>query len=118
MTRPATGRREFPARVRLAAFQRAGGICEAPDCQTKLRPGDLYYDHIIPDALGGEPILANCQCLCKAHHDPKTATEDVPRIAAAKRQERKHIGIRKPATMPGSRNSRWKKRMDGTVERR
>lgn len=64
-------RREFPARVRLQAFERANGVCEHIDpdgsrCATKLRPGDLFYDHVIPDALGGEPTIDNCQCLCRA----------------------------------------------------
>lgn len=98
-------RREFPPRVRLAAFERAKGICEHIDadgerCGTKLRPGDLFYDHIIPDALGGEPALENCQCLCKAHHDPKTFGEDVPRIAKAKRQQRGHIGAKRKHQWP------------------
>jgi 5-methylcytosine-specific restriction endonuclease McrA len=101
-------RREFPARIRLAAFQRAGGICEAPGCQTKLRPGDLYYDHIIPDALGGEPVLSNCQCLCKSHHDPKTATEDVPRIAKMKRQQRAHLGAKRKYTWPKRKFGAWR----------
>jgi 5-methylcytosine-specific restriction endonuclease McrA len=100
-------RREFPARIRLAAFQRAGGICEAPGCQTKLRPGDLYYDHIIPDALGGEPVLSNCQCLCKSHHDPKTATEDVPRIAKMKRQRASHLGARPKRKWPSRPMRNW-----------
>lgn len=95
-------RHEFSARVKVQAFERAKGFCEAPGCTTKLRPGDLYYDHVIPDALGGEPILANCQCLCKSHHDPKTREEDVPRIAKAKREFRGHIGA-KP-------KHRWPKR--------
>jgi hypothetical protein len=50
--------------------------------------------------------------LCVNCHGEKT-TGDVSRIAAAKRQERKHIGARKPATMPGSRNSKWKKTLSG-----
>ena len=97
-------RRDFSARVRVQAFERAGGVCEHDGCPTRLRPGDLFYDHIIPDGLGGEPTLENCQCLCKAHHDPKTRTEDVPRIAKMKRQRRNYIGAKPP--------SRWPKRVN------
>jgi 5-methylcytosine-specific restriction endonuclease McrA len=109
-------RRDFSAKVKVAAFSRAAGHCEV--CSAHLYAAKFHFDHRIPDALGGEPTLDNCTVACLACHGEKTTTEDVPRIAAAKRQERKHIGIRKPATMPGSRNSRWKKRMDGRVERR
>ena len=104
-------RREFPAKVRVAAFERADGRCEYIEigpgdfrCTAKLVPGNLFYDHIIPDGLGGEPTLENCQCLCKAHHDPKTRTEDVPRIAKMKRQRRNYIGAKPP--------SRWPKRVN------
>jgi 5-methylcytosine-specific restriction endonuclease McrA len=109
-------RNEFSAKVKVAAFERSKGFCEA--CRAYLYPGKFHYDHVRASALLGKPTLKNCAVLCVNCHGEKTATEDVPRIATAKRQERKHIGIRKPATMPGSRNSRWKKRMDGTVERR
>lgn len=104
-------RREFPPKVRVAAFERAGGVCEhrasGVRCSTKLRPGDLFYDHVIPDALGGEPTIENCQCLCKAHHDPKTREEDVPRIAKAKRQARNHIGARQKRPWP-KRPMNWR----------
>jgi 5-methylcytosine-specific restriction protein A len=56
-------RREFPPKVRLAAFQRANGHCE--DCRARLAPGRFAYDHIVPDALGGEPTLDNCMVLCR-----------------------------------------------------
>ena len=99
-----------------AAFERAAGNCES--CGARLYVGKFHYDHKRAAALYGKATLENCAVLCLSCHGEKTATEDVPRIAAAKRQERKHIGARKPATIPGSRNWPWKKRMDGTVERR
>lgn len=106
-------RREFPARVRVAAFERAGGVCEHIDrdgsrCATKLRPGDLFYDHIIPDALGGEPVIDNCQCLCRSHHDPKTFGEDVPRIAKMKRQRANHIGAKPKRPWPKRPMNAWR----------
>lgn len=48
-------RREFSKRVMRDAFLRAGGRCEGDGCGARLTPGKFAYDHIIPDALGGEP---------------------------------------------------------------
>lgn len=87
-------RREFPARVRVAAFERANGHCEK--CTARLHVGKFHYDHRIPDALDGEPTLENCVVLCVNCHGVKTRGEDVPRIAKAKRQRRKHIGATRP----------------------
>lgn len=110
-------RREFSAKVRLAAFDLAGGQCAI--CTTKLSVGKVRYDHRVPDALGGEPTLSNCQVLCVACHDNKTIGSDVPTIAKSKRIRQKIAGARvQPRPMPGSRKSQWKRRMDGTVVRR
>lgn len=111
-------RREFPAKVKQAAYERSGGHCES--CTAPLSPGHIHYDHVIPDGLGGEPVLDNCACICSACHGRKTAKQDVPRIAKAKRQRADHIGAKSKTRrpMPGSRASGWKRRMDGTTERR
>lgn len=112
-----TARDEFPAKVRTAAFKRANGHCEG--CPALLYAGKFHYDHIIPAALGGAPTIDNCQVLCTACHGTKTSKSDVPRIAKAVRQHQKHIGARRSARpMAGSRASKWKRRMDGTTERR
>lgn len=107
-------RREFPARVRVAAYERCKGLCEV--CGAPLSVGKFAYDHIVPDGLGGEPTLDNCMVTCAACHGSKTASRDVPQIAKAKRQRVNYIG--KPPSknpLPGSRNSRWKRKLDGTV---
>lgn len=81
-------RKEFTASVKLEAWERCGGFCA--DCLTKII-GRPEYDHIIPDALGGEPTLDNCQVLCSKCHRLKTSERDVPRIAKTKRQKRKAL---------------------------
>ena len=96
-------RKEFPARVKLAAWQRAGGRCEADGCGALLMPGRFRYDHRIPDQMGGEPTLKNCQVICAECDKPKTAT-DQGDIAKAKRLEARGAGIRKPRTI-----TRWRK---------
>ena len=108
-------RREFSAKVKVEAFKRANGCCEV--CGVKLSPGNVEYDHGIPDGLGGNPDLDNCRALCRNCHGQKTKS-DVRDIAKAKRRERRHMGIRKPSRFACSRDSRWKKRMDGTVVER
>ena len=109
-------RQEFSTKVRALAFERAGGHCEG--CTARLMPGRFAYDHILPDALGGEPTLENCAVICRACHDDKTHKADVPRIAKMKRQKSAHLGARKSARpLPGSRASGIRRRMNGTVEK-
>ena len=110
-------RREFPARVKVAAYERSGGFCEA--CSCRLQIGRIHYDHVLPDALGGEPTFENCAVLCHACHAVKTTDEDVPRIAKMKRQRAAHLGAKtSKRPMPGSRASGLKKHMDGRVSKR
>jgi 5-methylcytosine-specific restriction protein A len=105
-------RREFPAKVKVAAFERAKGQCEI--CGARLTVGKYRYDHKLPDALGGEPTLENCVVQCLPCDKPKTA-EDVTRIRKADRQRRIHLGIRPKSKFPCSRDSKFKKTLDGRV---
>lgn len=109
-------RTEFSAKVKAAAALRANGHCD--ECTRRLMTGDFHYDHRIPDALGGEATLENCAVLCRSCHSLKTATEDVPRIAKANRNYRKSRGIRKESKFACARSSKWKKKVNGTVELR
>lgn len=116
-------RREFSAKVKAAAFERAAGRCEGTPyggerCPVKLQPGRFAYDHIIADSIGGEPTLDNCAVLCRACHDEKTRTLDTPRAAKTKRQKLAHIGARPSSRMAGSRSSPFKKLMNGQTVRR
>ncbi|MGU3537409.1 HNH endonuclease [Methylobacterium sp. A54F] len=93
-------RREFSKAVQRAAFHRAEGHCEGqlPNgtrCPCPLTPAKFAYDHIVPDALGGEPTLTNCQVLCMVCHAEKTRA-DVARISKAKRAWDRHHGILDP----------------------
>lgn len=92
-------RREFHPKVMIAAWDRANGCCEMCKSGKKLIPGDIFYDHVIADALGGEPTLDNCQVLCRSHHDAKTFKEDVPKIAKTKRIRKRQAGIKKPRSI-------------------
>ena len=91
-------RKEFSTKTMDQAYARSGGRCENKACGAVLRPGKFHYDHILPDALGGKPTLANCHVLCIGCHKAKTAREDVPRIRKADRQRKAHIGAKAPPT--------------------
>jgi 5-methylcytosine-specific restriction protein A len=110
-------RTEFSNKVKRDALQRANGKCEVPGCGASLSLNKYHYDHIIPDQMGGDASLDNCQVACFACHKEKTR-KDVADIAKAKRIERRHLGIRRESRMPGARGSRLKKKMDGTVVER
>lgn len=84
-----TTRSEFSRKIRAAAFMRSKGCCEV--CTARLMPGKFRYDHILPDALGGEPTLENCKVQCLTCDKPKTA-DDIRRIRKADRQRDKHTG--------------------------
>ncbi len=97
-------RRNFPKPVQKLASRRAEGKCEG--CHLRLKRGEGHFDHIIPDALGGEPTIENCQLLCAPCHKIKTATQDIPIIAKTKRIQDRDNGIRKPSQI---RNAGFRK---------
>jgi 5-methylcytosine-specific restriction protein A len=116
-----TDRMEFSPKTKIAAFERAKGRCEK--CKKKIVPtnGPAQYDHIVPAAIGGDNSLANCQVLCKRPcHDLKTHKTDVPEIGRTKRIIKKNAGVKRRTGKPmdGSRDSPYKKHMDGRVSRR
>ena len=76
---------------------------------------DWECDHVTPRAHGGVGTLpAHVHC-----HREKTSKTDIPAIAKGKRVRDRTYGIKRAgASMPGSRRSGWKKKMDGTWERR
>jgi len=112
-------RQEFTPRTKLDAWKRSNGHCE--NCGIKIIAGNgPEYDHIVAAALGGAADLDNCAVLCRNCHGAKTAQHDIPKIAKSNRVIKRNAGIkrRKGKPMPGSKASGWRKRMDGTVERR
>lgn len=82
-------RREFSRKVRAAAFLRANGTCES--CSAKLKVGEGEVDHILPCALGGEPMLANARVLCSVCHKAKSA-DDIKTVRKSDRQRDKASG--------------------------
>jgi len=103
-----------PPRVKLRIVDRQDGKCAITGVAfgPKIRP---EFDHIIPLGLGGENRESNLQAICAPAHKVKTAG-DRRAIAKADRIRKKQAGITpKKAELPGGKNSKWKKRVDGTV---
>lgn len=109
-------RAEFSRRTKLEAFNRASGHCET--CGCKILSG-AEYDHRIPDMVDGGNDVENCRVLCARCHRLKTKA-DRPEIDKTRRILKKRAGLRKPKgrPLPGTKASGWRKRMNGTVERR
>lgn len=101
-------RREFPRKVRQAALDRANGHCEK--CAAVLKTHEGEVDHILPDVLGGEPVLANAQVLCRVCHAEKTAG-DIRRTREADRARDKHTGAVRPSSALSTRDKRAPKRL-------
>ena len=112
-----TPRRKISDMQRERIFLDNNGRCHL--CTRKIRVGEKWdVSHDRPLALLGEDSGDNLKVAHKDCHAIQTREHDMPRIAKAKRQARKHIGIRKPSRMPGSRNSRWKAKIGGGWELR
>lgn len=106
-------RRRWSTKQRAQVFADAGGICHL--CGGRIGVGEAWdADHVIALELGGDDDMSN---LRPAHVKCHKAKGDHTLIAKAKRVEAKHTGTfrRTNTPVPGSRSSRWKKRLDGTV---
>ena len=111
-------RREFPKKVKETAWDRANGHCET--CGFKLIIGKYHFDHVLPDAFGGEPTLENCAVLCVACHKEKTSKTDVPAIAKSNRLRARHFGFEAKSKHPLSfgKNSTLKRKVNGQIVNR
>lgn len=103
----------IPPRVRLRVFERYGGRCHISGRQ--ITAGDSWdVEHILALSLGGEHRESNLAPALREVHKVKTA-QDRRVKAKTDRIRKKHIGIRKPSRFPGSRDSKWKKKIGGEV---
>lgn len=106
-----------PPRVRVRVFDRCEGKCHA--CKRKIRPGDKWtLEHIVALINGGENRENNLGLTC-AWCLPGKNAEDVAEKSKVYETRAKHLGIKaKKRPFPGGRGDKFKKRMNGTVERR
>jgi 5-methylcytosine-specific restriction endonuclease McrA len=109
---------KIPPHVRLRIFERFEGICQLT--RRKIRAGDAWaIDHVIPLADGGSHRESNLVPVLEIAHRQKTGAENTAR-AKVRAVKAKHIGgIRETRNpLPGSRNTRWKKKISGEVVER
>lgn len=108
---------KIPDRVKLRIWARCNGRCHITG--KKIMPGEAYdFEHIKSLRNGGRHAEFNIALALKAPHREKTAAEAAAG-AKADRIAKKHRGIWKPkSSMPGTKASGWKKKLDGSVERR
>lgn len=101
-----------PPRVKVRVFDRAGKCCE--ECDRPIR-GKLRaeFDHKTALINGGENREKNLQVLCHECHGLKTK-KDVAEKSYVYRSKARRI-VRKPSRFACSRDSKFKKRIDGTV---
>lgn len=110
-----TDRRYLTQKQRAELVLAQGGRC--PMCGNKLQPGHIEFDHIQALEHGGDNAADNWRAICTSPcHKLKTKADHQARA----KRDRIAIGgrQRKGPPMAGSRQSKWKRRMDGTVERR
>ena len=107
----------IPARVRLRVFEAFQGRCYLTG--RKIRPGEQWQiDHIVALCNGGRHAEDNFAPVLTEAHKAKTQ-KDVAQKAKDARVRKKHLGLHKPRNpLPGGRNSRFRKKVDGSVETR
>jgi len=106
------------AKMRADIFLSRGGTCHL--CSMKVVPGeDWDVSHDIPLEAGGKDDATNWFVAHRKCHRVHTSTVDVPLIAKVKRVHQKHVGAKKSRSpMPLGRDSKFKRKMDGTIVRR
>lgn len=104
----------IPARVKARLFERHSGKCHISG--RKITAGEAWdCDHILALCNGGENRESNLAPALKASHRKKTAN-DVAVKAKSDRVRKKHLGIYETRSLiNGSKKSRFKKKLDGTV---
>ena len=108
----------IPDRVKLRVWDRKQGRCHK--CGRKIGPCEQRtFEHVIALINGGQNRESNLDLTCSWCLPVKNA-EDVAIKSDVYQKRRKHIlgNKSKSRPMPGSRDSQWKRRMDGTTERR
>lgn len=109
---------------------RSGGVCEAgkwgtykmygmADADVCHRPAKIF-DHVTPTELSQRPVTVDDGLhVCDVHNKVKTHGRDRPMIQKAKDIREKNMGItHQKKIIPGSRKSPFKRKFNGTVERR
>lgn len=107
-----------PPRVRLRVLYRFDLRCAK--CTRFIRPAERWTcDHAKALINGGENREKNLQPLC-CNCDPIKTAHDIAEKSATYGSRLRHHGIKRQTSrpLPGTKASGWRKKFDGTVERR
>ncbi len=106
-----------PPRVRVRVFDKYKGVCQC-GCGMRIWAGDKWQcDHVVAIINGGQNRESNLVPLLIKHHVSKTK-EDVAEKSEVYKKRKSHLGLKKKSRFPGSKDSLFKKKIDGTVVRR
>jgi 5-methylcytosine-specific restriction protein A len=104
-----------PPRVKLRRLLHFGRTCQI--CFQPI-DGNAEFDHQVALINGGLNCEANLVPVHPKCHKLKTL-RDLSQKAATARTQKSHYGLKQSRNpMPGSRRSKWKRKMNGTVELR
>jgi 5-methylcytosine-specific restriction protein A len=106
---------------RAHLFLDKGGICHK--CRRKLRPGDTWVaEHLNALSTGGDNKWGNWDVTC-SWCLPKKNADDAKKAAKIRAVATAHVvpvsqRQKRGKPLPGTKRSGWKRKMDGTWERR
>lgn len=105
-----------PDRVRLRVFEKYNGHCYLSGI--RLTPGTWEVEHIVAIINGGENRESNLAPVSKGKVHQAKSREDVKIKALTYRKKKANIGLKKKSRFPGSKDSPWKRKIDGTWVKR
>lgn len=105
-----------PDRVKVRVFEKYHGRCYLSGI--RLTPGTWEIEHIQAIINGGENRETNLAPVSKGKVHRGKTREDVKIKSLTYRKKKANIGIRKKSRFPGSKDSPWKQKLDGTWVRR
>jgi 5-methylcytosine-specific restriction protein A len=111
-----TKRRSLSKLARVRIFDRAGGLCHL--CGLRIHVGEPWdVEHVNPLWLSSDDSEENMRPAHKACHRAKTSAE-APLKAKSDRVRAKHLGIKPKSRFPCSKESPFRKKLNGEVVRR
>lgn len=105
-----------PPRVRLRVYDKFNGRCAG--CGFSLRGKPWICDHVIALINGGENRENNLQPLGDACCNKGKNKRDVAEKSRTYDVRSKHVGAKKKSGFLTNKTGPFRKKMDGTVERR
>lgn len=106
----------IPDRVKLRVFERYHGRCYLSGI--RLTPGTWEIEHKIAIINGGENRESNLAPVSKGKVHREKTIEDLKIKTRSYKVRKRNVGIRKKSKFPGSRDSAWKRKVDGTWVKR